>query len=155
MIKMFYPVQFNISLNCVHMVGRCRAWHTIIGIGQHTDSDDVRRQMPSSPCIENTMGKCRVWHAIIALGYPTWSDNDRHVILSSSLESTHDRTTSGVATLYWPWRITHCHPTSAVKCYHCPWTTLAVWLHRVCYDIISLRNHTWSNDIMSGIISLA
>ena len=71
MIKMFYPVQFNISL--------------IV----YTWSDDVEHGIPSSalgstrsrttsgikchlcPWIENTMGKRRVWHAIIALGLQT------------------------------------------------------------------------------------
>ena len=107
MIKMFYPVQFNISLNCVHMVGQCREWHTIIGIGQHTQSDDIRRQMPSFPLDRKHDGKTsgvacnhRSWtthivrwslalHAIMSLGQHTRSDYVGRGRPSSPLGSMH------------------------------------------------------------------
>ena len=73
MIKICYPVQSYISLNCAHMVGRCRAWHTIMVIGQHTQSDTSGVTCHLCPCIAKTMGQRRVWHAIIAFGLHTES----------------------------------------------------------------------------------
>ena len=32
-----------------YMVGGCRAWHAIIALGQHTQSDDVEHGIPSWP----------------------------------------------------------------------------------------------------------
>ena len=69
-----------------HTVERRRAWHVIIAFGQHTQSNDVRRFMQSSPLegkhgrttfgvacnhrplTANTVERRRASHAIIALG---------------------------------------------------------------------------------------
>ena len=74
MIKIFYPVPFNISLICAHMVGRCRAWHTIIRIGQHTQSNDSGVTCHLCHWIENKLRRRRAWHAIIDLVLHTESD---------------------------------------------------------------------------------
>ena len=74
-------------------VEQCRAWHAIIALGQHTRSNDVRRDMPSPP-LDSTHGRTtsgvvchhRLWaakmverrqslHAIIAFGLHTWSND--------------------------------------------------------------------------------
>ena len=73
------------QLHSINMVGRGRAWHAIIALGQHTISDNVMHAMQSSP-LENTHSKTkscvewphcpwasymvelrRSWHSIIAL----------------------------------------------------------------------------------------
>ena len=83
-----------------HTVGRRRALHAIIALGQHRRSDDVGRGMPSSP-LDSTDGRpssgvtChhRPWtaqtverrracHAIIALGQHTRSDSVERGMLS-------------------------------------------------------------------------
>ena len=49
MINSFNPIQLNISIDIAHMVGRCRAWHTVIDIGQHTQLNDVGHHITSLP----------------------------------------------------------------------------------------------------------
>ena len=97
------------------MVKQRRAWHAIIAFGQHRQSNDIRRGMPSSPldgkhgrttlgvachhCLwaAQTIERRRAWHAIIALGRQRWSNNIGRGMPLSPLASTHSRTTSGVA----------------------------------------------------------
>ena len=78
-------------------VGRRRASHAIIALGQHRRSDGVGRRMPSSP-LDSTDGR------IIALGQNTRSDGVGHGIPSSPLDSTDDRPSSGVACHSSPWK---------------------------------------------------
>ena len=92
-----------------HTVERRRAWHSIIALGRHTRSNDVRRDMPSPP-LDSThdrttlgmachhhlwaaqmVGQRRAWHAIVALGWQTRSNDVRRGMLSSPLGSTHGR----------------------------------------------------------------
>ena len=96
-------------------VERRRAWHAIIVLGRQTRSNDVRRDMPSPP-LDNTHSRMtyglschhRLWkahtmqrrrarHAIIALGRQTRSKDIRRDMPSPPLESTHGRTTLGMA----------------------------------------------------------
>ena len=49
MIKIFFPVKFYIFLSFAHAVGRRRASHAVITLGQHTRWEDVRCGMTSSP----------------------------------------------------------------------------------------------------------
>ena len=79
------------------MVGRRRAWYDITALGQHTRSNDVGRGMPSSPLAAHTVRLRQAWHDITALGQHTRSDDVRRGMTSPLLDSTHDRTTSGVA----------------------------------------------------------
>ena len=62
------------------MVGLCQAWHAIMAFIQDTRSNNVGRG-----------------NAIIAFRMYTRSDDVVHDMLSSPFESTHDRTTSGMA----------------------------------------------------------
>ena len=39
-----------------HTVRKCRAWHDIIALGKHTQSEGVDHEMPSSP-LDNTHGR--------------------------------------------------------------------------------------------------
>ena len=98
-----------------HTVGLRRAWHDITAFGQHTRSNDVGHGMPSSP-LGSTHGRTpsgvachhRLWAAqtveqrrarlaIKALGQHTRSDDVGCGMTSQPLDSTHGRTTSGVA----------------------------------------------------------
>ena len=122
------------------MVGRRRALHAIIPFGLQTQSNDVRRGMPSSP-LGSTYGRTtssvachhrlwaahiierhRAWHAIIAIGQQTPSNDVQCVMPSSPLESTNGRTTSGVACHHSPWTantandVRHGMPSSLLGC---------------------------------------
>ena len=98
-----------------HTVERRRAWHAIIAFGKHTRSNDVGRGITSPP-VDSTHGRItsgvtghhllltahsveqrQVWHAISALGQHTRLDDVRRGMKSLPLDSTHGRTTSGVA----------------------------------------------------------
>ena len=98
-----------------HTVERRRMWHYIISLGRQTRSDDVRRDMPSPPldsthgrttsgvachhCLwaAHTVERCRAWQEITALGLHAWSDYVGHCMTSPTLDSTHGRTTRGMA----------------------------------------------------------
>ena len=120
-----------------------RAWHDIAAFGQHTRSD-VRSDMPSPPLDSthspttlivachhrlweaHTIERRRAWHAIIALGRPTRSNDVRHGMILPPLDSTHGRTTLGMA------------------CHHCLWAAHTVDRRRAWHDITALGQHTWS-----------
>ena len=63
-----------------HTFERRRAWPAIIAFG-----------------LGDTVGRRRVWHAIFALGRQTWSNDVERGIASTPWDSTHGRTTSGMA----------------------------------------------------------
>ena len=136
-----------------HTVERCRVWHAIIALGQHTRSDGVKRRMPSSPLdstddrpssgvpchhssyIAYTVGRRRAWHAIIAFGQHRRSAVVGRGMPSSPLGSAHDRTTSGVA------------------CHHRLWAAHTVERRRAWHAIIALGRQTRSNDVWRGMPS--
>ena len=104
-----------------HTIGRCRAWHDITALGQHTRLDYVRRGMTSPPLYSThdrtTSGvEChhlpltahmverrRAWHDITSFGQRTRSNDVERDMPSPPLESTHGRTTSGVACHHHLW----------------------------------------------------
>ena len=114
-----------------HTIERRSAWNAIIALGRQTRSNDVRRDLPSPPldsihgrtmsgmachhCLweAHTVERRRAWHTIIAFGQYTWSNDVGRGIASPPLDSTHGRTTSGVA------------------CHHSPWTANTVERHQV------------------------
>ena len=63
-----------------HTVGLRRAWNDITSFGHHTRSNNVEHGMPS-----------------IAFGQHKRSNNVTHCMISSPLDCTYGRTTSGVA----------------------------------------------------------
>ena len=98
-----------------HTVERRWAWNNITACGQHTRSNNVGRDMPSPP-FDSTfcrtasgvachhrrwaaemVERCQVWHDITTLGLHARSDDVGRSMTSQPLESTHGRTTSGVA----------------------------------------------------------
>ena len=111
------------------MVKRRRVWHVIIPFGKHTRSNDVGCGMPSSPLGTHTVKRRLAWHAIIALGRQTRSNNVRRDMSSPPLDSTHDRTTSGVA------------------CHHRLWEAHTVEQCQAWHAIIALGQHTRSNNV--------
>ena len=136
-----------------HTVERRRAWHAIIAFGKHTRSNEVGHGMTSTP-LDNTYDQTtsgvtchhrlwtthtvkwrRAWHAIIPFGQHTRSNNVRCGIPSWPLDSTLDRTTSGVA------------------CHHSPWTANTVERCRAWNTIIAFRQHTRSNNVRRGMPS--
>ena len=98
-----------------HTVERRWAWNNITAFGQHTRSKNVGRDMPSPPFDstfrQTTSGvechhrrwathmieQCQVWHDITTLGLHARSDDVGRGITSLPLDSTHGRTTSGMA----------------------------------------------------------
>ena len=73
------------------------ACYAIIAIRKHTQSDDVRRDMPSLP-LDNTHGATTLdWYSIITLGQHIRLENVRRGIPSRLLSRTNGHTTSGVA----------------------------------------------------------
>ena len=151
-------------------VGRRRAWHAIIALGQHTTSNDVWRGMPSSPlgsthgrktsgvaCHHrlweaHTVERCCAGHDITALGHHTRSS------------------TSGMAWHHRPWIVhtirnvgrgitspplesTHNRMTSGVACHHRLWEAHTVKRCRPWHAIIALGQHTRSNNVGRGMPS--
>ena len=136
-----------------HTVEQRRAWHVIIAFGQHTQSNDVRRFIPSSPLdgkhglttsgvacnhrlwAAQTVERRRAWHAIIALGQHRRSDGVGCGIPSSPLDSTHSQTTSGVA------------------CHHRLWGAHRIERCWALHAIIAFGQHTRSDDVGHGMTS--
>ena len=76
------------------------------------------------PWTGNTIERHRAWHAIIALRRQTRSNEVKRDMPAPPLESTHGRTTLGVAL------------------HHHPWNTRTVGRRRAWHDIIPLGQHT-------------
>ena len=86
-----------------HLVKRRRAWHDITALGQHTQSDYVRRGMTSPPLYSthgrttsgvachhrfwaaHTVERRRAWHVLIAFGQHTRSNDVGRGMPSSPL----------------------------------------------------------------------
>ena len=100
-----------------HTVKRRRAWHASIAFGQHT----IERRP--------------AWHDITSFGQPTRSNDVKRDMPSPPLESTHGRTTSGVA------------------CRHHLWAAQTVERRRTWYDMIALGLHARSNNVGRGMRS--
>ena len=95
-----------------HTVERRRVGHAIIAFGQHTQSKDVGRGMISH-----------------AFGQHTRSNDVGRDMPSPPLDSTHDRTTSGVACQH---RLKASHTDERCRAWH---------------DITAFGQHTQSNEV--------
>ena len=152
-------------------VGRRRAWHAIIAFGQHTQSNDIRRGMPSSP-LESTHGRTtsgmafrhspwttntvkqrRAWHVITAFGQHTRSIDVGRCMPSSPLDLLkksngvkHNMPSS-------PFDGKHGRTMSGVACHHCLWVAQTVGWRRALHAIIAFGQHTQSNDVGGGMTS--
>ena len=127
-----------------HTVKRRRPWHAIIAFGQHKWLNDVGRGIPSSLLCSTggrmasgmtcnyrlwatqTFERCRLWYDITAHGLHAQSDDVMRGMTSPPLESTHGRTTSGVA------------------CHHRVWAAHTVKRRWAWHDIVALGLHAWS-----------
>ena len=134
-----------------HTVERRRAWHDITAFGQHKHSNDVGCVMTSPPLdymhsrttssvafhhrvgAAHTVERHRTWHAIIAFGQHKRSNDVGRGMKSPPLDSTHDRTTSGV------------------ECHHRLWTAHTVERRRAWHAIIAIGKHTRSNNVRRGM----
>ena len=99
-----------------------------------------RRTTSSVSChhclwVAQTVEQCQAWYAIIALGRQTRSNNVRLDMPSPPLDSTHGRTTSGMA------------------CHHRLWAAQMVGRRRALHAIIAFGQHTSSNDVGRGMPS--
>ena len=83
----------------------------------------------------HTIDRRRVWHAIIALWQHTQSKDVGRGMTSLPLDSTHGRTTSGLA------------------CHHRLWATHTIKRRLAWHDITTFGQHTRSNDVGCGMIS--
>ena len=148
--------QTTLGVACYHRlwaaqtVRRHRVWHSIMDLGQHTHgrttsgvacyhspwmAKRVERRWAWHAIIAfkqaDTVGWRRAWYAIISLGRQTRSNDVGGGMPSPPWDSTHRRTTSGVA------------------CHHLLWATQTVGWLRAWHAIIALGQHTWS--AMSGV----
>ena len=92
--------------------------------------NNVGRVMMTLPPLDRTHGRQRrVWHDITAFGQHTWSDYVGRGMTSLPLDSTHGRTTSGVA------------------CHHHLWVAHTVERRLAWNNITSFGQHTRSNNL--------
>ena len=134
--RMTSGVACHQHLWAAHMVELRRAWHAFIAFGKHKRSNHVGRGMPIS-CLGSKHGRTtsgvacqhrlwtakverrRVWQDITFFGQCTRSNDVERDMPSPPLESTHSRTTSGVA------------------CHHHLWAAHTVELRRAWHAIIA------------------
>ena len=130
-----------------------RAWHPITSFGQQTRSNNIGREMPSllldftfgqttsgEAChhrfkAAQTLERRRARHDLTALGMHARSKNVRRGMMSPPFESTHNRTTSGVA------------------CHKRVWTAQTVERRRAWHAIMAFGQHKRSNDVRRGMKS--
>ena len=102
---------------------------------------------------EQTVEQCQAWHAIIALGRQTRSNDVRRDMPSPPLDSTHGRTTSGVACHHRLW---------AAQTIEQRWVWLAIIAFGLAdtvgrcqawHAIITLRRKILLNDVGRGMPS--
>ena len=136
-----------------HTVGRRRVWHDITAYGQHTHLNDVGCGMPSSP-LGSTYGRMtsgvayhhRLWVAHTVERRRAWHD-----ITSLRQHPRSDYVGRGMTSP--PLDSTHGRMTSGVGCHHRPWTTHTVGRHWAWHDITVIGLHAWSDNIVCGITS--
>ena len=111
------------------MIILCRAWHDIIALGKHTQSEGVEHDLPLSPLYNTHTRTIFGGHAFIAFGLHTLLDDVRRCMTAWALGNINGQTTSNLT------------------CHHCPWVSHTVGLCRAWHAHITHRLHTWSHDI--------
>ena len=124
-----------IAFGLADTVGRRWAWKAIIALGWQTRSNDIGVACHHRIWTTHTVSRRRAWHAIIAFGQHTRLDGIGRGMPSPPLDSTHGRTTSGVA------------------CHHRLWEAQAVERRRAWHAIIAFEQHKRFNDVGHGIKS--
>ena len=151
-----------------HTVKRRRAWHASIAFGQHTRSKDVERGMTSPP-LDSAHGRTtsgatchhrlwkahrverrRAWHANITFGQHTRSNDVGRGIPASPLDSTWSKdVVRGITSP--PFDSAHGRTTSSTICHHHLWKAHTVERRRAWHAIITVGQHTRSNDVGHGM----
>ena len=144
-----------------------RAWHVITAFGQHTWSNDIRRDMPLLP-FDSAHGRTtsglachhRVWAAHTvqrhrqACHHHLWvaqmverrrAWQDIHAL---GLHAWSDDVGCGMTSP--PLDSTHGRTTSSVACHNCVWAAHPVEQCRA-WNAIAFGRHTRSNDVRRGM----
>ena len=156
-----------------HTVGGYRAWHSIIAIGQHkqgqtmsgvechialgqlTVSNDVKHAMPLFPWGNTRVRQSLVWHGITSLGQHTRSNYVGCGMPSLPLDNTDGRTTSGVSCYHHPWLADKARRRRPWQCHSHTWTAQTIGLRQARHDMMSLGQHTWSDDVDHGNVIMS
>ena len=158
-------VACHLRLWAAHTVERCRAWHDIIALGQHTRSNDVRQGMTSPP-LGSTHGRTT---SRVASYHRLWTSS--HCRTASGVECHHRPWTANTVEQRLAWQAiialgrqtrsndvgrgmpssplgsTHGLTTSGVACNHCLWAAQTVERRRVWHDIMALGLQARSDDV--------
>ena len=136
-----------------HTIEQHRVGHAIIAHGCQTGSNDIWRDMPSPPLdsthgrtssgvachhrlwVAHTVERRWAWHDITAFGQNTRSNDVERDMPSFPLESTHGRTTLGMA------------------CHHHLWAAQMVGRTWAWHAIVSLGWQKRSNNVGRGMPS--
>ena len=114
--------------------------------------DITQRRMTSSVachhrlCKSHIVGRRRTCHDIMSLGHYTWVDDIACGIPLSPFHYTHGRAMSSVACLSSAWT-TYTVGGCQACLHHCPWTAHMVERRRAWPLIISLGQHTRSDEV--------
>ncbi|TMW93700.1 hypothetical protein EJD97_011282 [Solanum chilense] len=162
-----------------YTLGQRWAWHVIISLGHHTQSDHIGRGMPACH-----LGSTDGWMTSSVACHNchwahTWSDEFGREMPSTYLGNTHGQMTLSKAyhhrprTVYTFVRHRHtrlddfgmaCHHPplkahsrmrSGVACYHFPWTTHTIGPRRVWHASMAVGKHIKSDDIGRGMQTIA
>ncbi len=155
------------SPSTIHTCGQRRAWKINIALGQHTQSDNVGRGMPSlpldyvytktslsvawnhSPRTIYTDERRLAWCAIIALGqYMVGQHRAWHDIIDLRPHIKSNAVRCGMPS--WPFESTHGQVTSGVACPLSRWTLHKDGQRQAWHAIMDLGQHTQSDDIRCG-----
>ena len=116
-----------------------RAWIKITALGLHAQLEDVGRGMTSPPFDSTDCLQRRVWTSKVALHHRPWTaysvGNVERGMKSRPLDSTHGRTSSGMAF------------------HHHLWEAHTVKRRWAWHDITAFGQHTRLNDVRRGIPS--
>ncbi|TMW83547.1 hypothetical protein EJD97_001386 [Solanum chilense] len=132
------------------MVRRCRAWHDIIALEQHTPG----RTKSGMACHHNpwtpyTVRRRQACHDIIALGQHTiLNDVGCDMLSLPAITRTYD---VGCGMQSSSLDYTHGRATSCVLCHHRPWAAYTVGRLQELHASIALGLHTWSDYVGSGM----
>ena len=148
-------------------------WHSIVAIGHHkqgqtmsgvechialgqlTVSNDVKHAMPLLPLGNTRVRQSLVWHGITSLGQHTRSNYVRRGMPSLPLDNTDGRTTSGVSCYHHPWLADKARRHRPWQCHSHTWTAQTIGLRRARHDMMSLGQHTWSDDVDHGNVFIS
>ena len=97
----------------------------------------------------------QAWHGIIALGQHTWSNYVRRGMLSLPLDNTDGLTMLGVSCYHCPWLAHTVRQRRLWQCHSHTWTAQMIRLCRAWHDMMSLGQHTWSDDVNHGNVIIA